>query len=165
MKVDSAEFEQIQLSLGIRFERSCKIELILQSSGQYEYFPQQRYKNTKDYPLIAGITYDTPFCEFKPDLPSARGVYLWAVDGEIIYIGEAVDLRKRFHSGYGIISLRNCFSGGQITNIKMNRVALNTIKNLGKTIEIYILMTEDHKRLEKQLLQRIPTQYNQRNNR
>lgn len=164
MKVNSAEFGQIQSSLCIRFRHYGNIELIPQSNGKFEYFPQQRYKNIKNYPLIAGITSDTPFCKFRPNLPSSKGVYLWVVDDEITYIGEAVNLCKRFNAGYGHISPRNCFLGGQSTNIKMNRVALNTIVNLGKAIEIYLFLTEDHKQLEKELLLRISTPYNKKNN-
>lgn len=35
------------------------------------------------------------------------------------YIGETDNLEKQFRQGYGNISPRNCFKGGQSTNYKM----------------------------------------------
>ena len=43
-------------------------------------------------------------------------------DGQIIYIGETAGLRQRFNMGYGNISPRNCYVGGQSTNCKMNKI-------------------------------------------
>ena len=126
--------------------------------------PQQRFNNkAKNYPYLAGIDYFTEFCHFKPNLPKESGVYLWVVNGEIIYIGEAKDLRSRFNSGYGNISPRNCFQGGQSTNVKMNRVALSYFKDR-QTIEIYVFKIAKHKEIEQYLLKRIKTPYNIQNN-
>ena len=126
-------------------------------------FPRRRFNNIKNYPFLAGIDENTEFCHFKPGLPKGKGVYLWVVDDEIIYLGEAVDLRSRFNSGYGNISPRNCFKGCQSTNVKMNRVALKLFKE-NKTIEIYIVLTQKHKEIESYLLSRINTKYNVKNN-
>jgi hypothetical protein len=38
------------------------------------------------------------------------------VDESKEYVGECRDLVKRFNSGYGQISPRNCFVGGRRTN-------------------------------------------------
>ena len=117
----------------------------------------------KNYPYLAGIDYSTEFCHFKPNLPKESGVYLWVVNDEIIYIGEAKDLRSRFNSGYGNISPRNCFKGGQSTNVKMNQVALN-YSGKKPTIEIYFIKTDGYKEIELYLLNKIDTHYNVKNN-
>lgn len=85
------------------------------------------------------------------------------VDDEIVYIGEGVNLYKRFNMGYGNISPRNCFMGGQSTNVKMNRLALK-ITSDGKSIDVYFYETAQHKDLEKSLLRLICTAYNVKNN-
>ena len=162
MKLSSNEFKQLQRSLNIEFSKACTIELI-KKDGVLEFFPQRIFTNINHYPYLKGIDENTPFCKFKPNLPPTNGVYLWVIDDEIIYIGEGVNLYKRFNSGYGNISPRNCFKGGQNTNIKMNRIALKTYYD-NKKIDIYIFETQNHKLLEKELLKQISTPYNVRDN-
>jgi len=65
--------------------------------------------------------------------------------------------------GYGTISPRNCFEGGQKTNCKMNKVVLEIYKN-GQKIDIYFYETKDYKAIEKELLESITTPYNVKNN-
>lgn len=163
MKVNDIVFLELEKELGIHFTKTAEIRLLRDENGSYVYFPQLRFNNVKNHPYLAGINESTEFCHFKPDLPKGKGVYLWVVDNEIIYLGEAVDLRSRFNSGYGNISPRNCFKGGQSTNVKMNRVALSYFKE-GKKIDIYIIKTEKHKEIEAFLLNRIFTPYNVQNN-
>ena len=106
------------------------------------------YKNVKNHDLLNGIYMDTPFCKFKmTHLSKKSGVYLWVEEGEIIYIGETNNLHRRFNSGYGQISPRNCYVGGQNTNVKMNRIALDHYMQ-GKTIDIYVCETPYNKFLE-----------------
>lgn len=163
MKICSEEFKTIEREIGARFEKYCDVEL-KEIGGSYTYKPQLRYDNKKGYPYLPGVDTSTEFCYFKPDLPKQSGDYLWVVDEKIVYIGQAKSLYDRFNSGYGHISPRNCFKGGQSTNIKMNRAALNLIKEQGKTISIYIYKTDDYDRIEKELLARIETTYNVQNN-
>ena len=65
--------------------------------------------------------------------------------------------------GYGTISPRNCFIGGQKTNCKMNNVVFNTYTN-GQKIDIYFYETKEYKAIEKELLDDIITPYNVKNN-
>ena len=79
------------------------------------------------------------------------GVYVWLDKEKIVYIGETTDLYDRFKNGYGSISPRNVFYGGQSTNCKMNYVA----KIHRKRLEIYVKECnkgEDNKKIEKKLL-------------
>jgi len=94
------------------------------------------------------------FCRFRLDEEIIdSGVYIWRINGETRYIGSAKNLKERFNNGYGIISPRNIFYGGQSTNCKMNLVVVN---NQAKKIEIYFYKTEEYreaKSVEKIILQ------------
>lgn len=162
MKINSNWFKEILKNHDLVFNKSLEINLI-KNKNNYWYFPQLNFKNYKKYSLLPGINAHTEFCKFKLDLPKTSGVYLWTVDNEIIYIGEAVNLYSRFNSGYGNISPRNCYKGGQSTNIKMNKVVVSYFKK-HKTIKIYYFLSKDHKNIEKYLLQNIKTKYNKKLN-
>ncbi len=163
MKLNSFEFQSIQNELNINFQKFCTLELIPNKDGSIYYIPQPRYNNVKRLPLLNGIEKDTPFCKFKPDIPKIRGLYLWVIDDEIVYIGEGVNLNYRFNNGYGSISPRNCYQGGQSTNVKMNRLALKIYES-NRKIDIYIFETQENKALERKLLSKISTEYNIKNN-
>lgn len=94
------------------------------------------------------------FCHFRlnKDIKDS-GVYMWVINDKIRYIGSAKNLDERFNNGYGIISPRNIFYGGQSTNCKMNRVV---VKNQNKKIEIYFYKAKNYieaKDIEKIMLQ------------
>ena len=127
-----------------------------------EYQPQAEYSNPhgKGLHSYGGGN----FCYFTIDAGNWPGVYLWIVDGEIIYIGETVKLSQRFNDGYGTIAGINCYEGGQKTNCKMNKAALELTK-AGKTIQLYFFNTKDYKNVEKELLGAINTKYNVKDNR
>jgi hypothetical protein len=85
-------------------------------------FPQSRYKNYKSTPLNK---YGTgPFCRFQiAKKAKTSGIYLIKVNQTVLYVGECENLAKRFSSnGYGGISPRNCFVGGQETNCRINNL-------------------------------------------
>ena len=66
--------------------------------------------------------------------------------------------------GYGNISPKNCFVGGQRTNCKMNKVVLQMYSE-NKKIDIYFFETKSYKTVEEDLLLSIETPYNVKNNR
>ncbi len=106
---------------------------------------------------------DGAFCHFSIHADDVAGVYLWVVDGEIIYIGETVKLRQRFNSGYGEIRPVNCYVVGQSTNCKMNKV-VRTLFLEGKRVLLYFFQTNENKRVELELLRQIRTRYNVKDN-
>lgn len=53
--------------------------------------------------------------------------------------------------------------GGQSTNCKMNKVVMEYYK-CGKPISLYFHQTEDHKYVELDLLKKIETRYNAKDN-
>lgn len=125
-----------------------------------KYYPQNRYNNRDQ--LALNCHGQGAFCRFSVDAPSAPGVYLWVVEGEIIYIGEAVNLASRFKD-YGRISPRNCFFKGRSTNCKMNKVVMEYYEK-HTPIDLYFHETENHKQLELVLLRQYHTKYNVKNN-
>jgi len=102
-----------------------------------------------------------PFCRFKiPTTWSGKtGVYLIMMDGQPMYAGECVDLAGRFNSGYGNISPRNCFPGGQPTNCRLNRLILEAAQN-HRSINLYFHPTSRHKEVEKELLRAVVPPWN-----
>lgn len=115
---------------GFPFNKICQIIPELNEDGlPKEYKPQAEYKNNKNISLHK-YGYG-PFCRFK--IPSEYngkiGVYVIKVGDQIKYVGECEDLGKRFNMGYGVISPRNCYKGGQSTNCRINNLILQMFKN------------------------------------
>lgn len=116
--------------------------------------PQSRYVNTRNLPLHkygAG-----PFCKFSvpPNAYGKTGVYAVLFDGVAKYVGECEDLGRRFNMGYGNISPRNCFEGGQQTNCRINHHVLMEGKK-GSSAELFFHETEDRFRLESTLIRKL----------
>lgn len=101
-----------------------------------EFMPQHRYRNaaTKDlHSWGAG-----PFCRFRIARSRKQGgLYVVTLDNDPVYVGECVDLSRRFGpNGYGGISPRNCFVGGQPTNCRINTAILSAVKEQ-QTIDLW----------------------------
>lgn len=126
-----------------------------------KYYPQAEYNNKEYLPLLHHG--HGAFCRFSIQANNCPGVYLWVVNSQIIYIGETEGLQRRFNMGYGRISPRNCYVGGQSTNCKMNKAVL-TLYEQGKIVSLFFYNTEDYKRVELDLLEKINTPYNMKNN-
>ena len=91
-----------------------------------------------------------PFARLKmPPLPEDPGLYIWEVDGQVMYVGQTrTPLRKRLGSqGYATISNYNTFArqpgrtnGGQQTNCRINALA-NRALAAGQEIRIWYRAT------------------------
>ena len=106
-----------------------------------EFMPQARYtkaNTTRLNPYGGG-----PFCRFLiPNAPHLDGVYGLTADDNVIYIGEAQDLARRWGlSQYGSIQPKNCYVGGQSTNCNINARVLRSTK-AGKRLDLFFLETE-----------------------
>jgi len=124
-----------------------------------EYQPHLRYYNKNNHRLNK---YGRgPFCKFM--IPSGylgkKGVYLILVNDKILYIGKCVDLDARYNNGYGNISPRNCFEGGQNTNCKNNSLILSEFKK-GCKIELKFYETDNYSRIEEELIKEIDPKWN-----
>src|SRR3989344_4229697 len=133
-----------------RFHKICDIRPVQNGSGAVsEFLPQEQYINEQNLALNKyGVG---PFCKFKiPNNHHTSGVYAIVVDGNIKYIGECQNLSSRYNMGYGNISPRNCFIGGQETNCRINNLILNATKS-GALISLWFMESEDYKKVEMEL--------------
>lgn len=114
------------------------------------FMPQEQYDNADGLALHAYG--QGPFCRFRLESsPGLEGVYAFVQGDDVLYVGECVDLQQRFNIGYGQISPRNCFTGGQPTNCRINALVLNASSS-GTTIEVWFCLTEDRKAAERALI-------------
>ena len=142
------------------FEHVCDIEPTRSPDGTVtQFMPQGRYHNARNLPLN---TYAAgPFCKFTiSGRFHVSGVYVLTVDTELRYIGECADLSKRFNMGYGNISPKNCFKGGQETNCRLNNL-LYTAALVGARISLWFLKTAHYKSVEAQLRRTLNPPWNQ----
>lgn len=107
-----------------------------------EFMPQERYSKSGSTRLNRhGIG---PFCRFRlRGLSETAGVYVLTVNDKVKYVGRAQNFAERWGSrGYGTISPRNCYHGGQPTNCKVNnRILLS--RSVGARIDLWFHQTED----------------------
>ena len=144
---------------GYEFEHICDIEPARDKDGLVRQFmPQGRYKNTRNLPLNhygAG-----PYCKFKiPSRLRGSGVYALTVDNEVRYVGECANLSARFNVGYGNISPKNCFKGGQETNCRLNNLVYLAAQG-GGHISLWFFRTADFKSLEAALRSTLNASWN-----
>lgn len=135
---------------GYRFERVSDLAPVRVKDGTVRSFmPQNQYANEYGLPLNK---YGTgPFCKFTaPQSYQKAGVYLLVVGSDIRYVGECANLSARFNNGYGNISPRNCYKGGQETNCRINNL-IYTSSTEGETLSLFFYETADYKSVEARL--------------
>jgi hypothetical protein len=129
------------------FEHVCDIEPLRETDGSLtQHMPQVRYRNARNLPLNR---YGSgPFCKFKiPNRFQVSGVYVLTVDEQLRYVGECANLSARFNAGYGNISPKNCFKGGQETNCRLNNL-LYAALSAGQRISLWFFRTTNYKSAE-----------------
>ena len=135
---------------GRTFQFICDIEPLRDPGGAIQqYLPQSRYAKASTEQINrygAG-----PFCKFKiPHNLRVSGVYALTVGDAVRYIGECADFSARFNNGYGNISPRNCYKGGQETNCRLNNLVFIAATS-GEAIRLWFLSTDDYKAVEARL--------------
>ncbi len=147
--IDSYEFKYI-----------CEIKPEVDLKGDFlEFSPQYLYNNQDNIPL--NRYGKGPFCKFKitNEYKGRAGVYIIKINGEVKYIGECEDLSDRYNIGYGQISPRNCFIGGQPTNCKINAYILNSVKS-GAIVQLLFYETQDRFNVERILIEKYNPEWN-----
>lgn len=123
-----------------------------------EYSSQGRYQGADNVPLHR-YGHGT-FCRFRINVPTGRaGVYAMVVDGAVRYIGECVDLLRRFNTGHGNISPRNSYEHGQPTNCKINQHVLDETK-AGRQVNVYFHSSSQRKSIEACLIEMYSPRWN-----
>jgi hypothetical protein len=82
------------------------------------------------------------------------------VDEELRYVGECASLSARFNAGYGNISPRNCFKGGQETNCRLNNL-IYMAATAGGHISLWFFQTADYESVEAFLRTTLDPAWNQ----
>jgi len=146
--------------LNYEFEYVQELAPVTDMHGAIKLFhPEEKYNNVKNHKLLSAGT--GPFCRFSinPKWASVSGVYVFYIDDELRYIGQCLDFAQRFNIGYGTISPRCCYEGGQSTNCKMNKVVLAAYEN-GQKVDLYFYATHDYDRVEFDLIQHFKPTHN-----
>jgi hypothetical protein len=141
------------------FDFVCQIDVIRDDVGRVvEFMPQSRYSKAAEIPLNRyGLG---PFVKFKiPRNYRKSGVYGLTDAEGLRYIGEAADLSARYNNGYGNISPRNCYKGGQETNCRLNALIYQTIAN-GLLPELWFHETPNYKMIEAELRRELTPEWN-----
>jgi hypothetical protein len=146
---------------GYEFDYVCEIEPFRSENGSVQsLLPMGRYRNARH--LMLNRYGRGPFCKFRiPNTQHMSGVYGLLVGDELTfrYLGECVHLSNRFNAGYGNISPRNCFKGGQETNCRLNNLVFETTQ-AGKRVSLWFFRTADHKTVEKVLFGALQLNWN-----
>lgn len=78
-----------------------------------------------------------------------------------MYVGLCDNLSARFNAGYGNISPKNCYEGGQPTNCKVNTKILQEAL-FGNMLQLWFFRTVNKTLVEQQLIQQIKPPWNGR---
>ena len=128
------------------------------SGAIIELMPQEQYKKSDSVPLHKHG--HGTFSRFKISVQKGLvGVYALLADGAVRYIGECKNLGKRINAGYGNISPKNCYKGGQSTNCKINRRVLDATRASGR-VDLYCCPTPRRKPIERQLIEKYRPPWN-----
>jgi hypothetical protein len=152
------EAERIKLG-NYDFERICEINPECDADGSIKRFtPQSRYRNSGNIRL--NKYGQGPFCRFRiPSHHHEAGVYAIIVDSVVSYIGECENLSSRYNMGYGNISPRNCFVGGQETNCRVNTLIYRASTE-GRQITLWFFKTKAFKSVEQELRALLKPEWN-----
>jgi hypothetical protein len=143
------------------FARVCEIQPERDRAGQVRSFtPHEHSPNSRSLPLH--VYGSGPFCRFRipSDLP-LEGVYLLVVRDIVRYVGECENLSRRYNAGYGQISPRSCFIGGQSTNCKVNGLLFAAAVQ-HDPIDLWFHRTDNRWRVESDLIARLQPDWNGR---
>jgi len=146
---------------GFSFRPACEIAVRRRTDGEIETdTPHLRSPLRKGGRLLKGG--EGPFCKFNcPSGLKDAGVYLICCDDHVCYVGQSgTGLSQRFGSpGYGSIQPRNCYQGGQSTNIWINANVLQaSIAN--REISVWFLPSQGLDEVEKAIKSRFSPPWN-----
>jgi hypothetical protein len=119
--------------------------------------PQERYEKRSQYRLHRYG--DGAFCRFRLSASASSGVYAFVVGEQIRYVGECVDLGSRMNTGYGNISPKNCYEGGQQTNCRVNQLVLAEAQR-GNVIAVWFYACANHKQVEPEVIRAVSPPWN-----
>ncbi len=106
---------------------------------------------------------DAVYCTFKladGEWLALRGLYAYAVDGHLTYIGRCRDsFGQRVNAGYGTIAPKNCYRDGQSTNCHLNAL----VNQHHQSVRFYVYPMENEDEIvaaESELIARFQPPWN-----
>lgn len=156
----SGKYNQLEMNVaGRKFHFICNLEPIRELDRSVRQFmPQNRNRNHLELHTYG----NGPFCKFKIESSlDACGVYLLVltVDDQVQYVGGCANLSKAVNHGFGNISPRNCFKGGQETNCRLNHL-IYTAATTEKHIALWFSETSDYKAVKRSILEKLNPPWN-----
>ena len=124
--------------------------------------PQQRYKDANSTPVHQ---YGWgPFCKFSisGDWDEKSGVYILMTDNKFLYVGETKNLERQLNRGFGHISPRHCFKGGQQTNCRINSLIRESAIE-GTSINLFFHETDNRRATKQELINELEPAWNKAN--
>lgn len=145
--------------LGRFFVDLGPIEVLRNEVGSpVQLLPQSRYAKAATAPMHGYG--DGPFCKFSiKGLPGQAGVYVLQNRNRVVYVGKARNLAERFSMGYGNISPKNCYIGGQQTNCRINALILQAAIE-GIEVHLSFFVCEDCDSFENALISHYAPNWN-----
>jgi hypothetical protein len=128
-----------------------------------ELLPQPRYRSAASSHLHGYG--DGPFCRFRIGKGNrGAGLYILTRSDTPVYAGECANLDRRWGpGGYGGISPRNCYHGGQQTNCRINAAILAAAMG-GHHLKLWFVAidgnTEARRNCETELIQHLRPAWN-----
>lgn len=121
---------------GYPFQLVGSLDLERDASGAIlRDMPQARYRKAATARLHrygAG-----PFCRFRLVTDAGAGVYAFVIVDAVMYIGRSRGrLAGRINPGYGRISPRHCYIGGQEPSCRVNNLILQA-RESGDVVEVW----------------------------
>ncbi len=106
--------------------------------------PQHRFRNERNLPLSKYG--QGPFCRFQVAKGWRQsGVFVLANGDNPLYVGECQNLEDRWGTkGFGGISPRNCYKGGQDTNCRINNLIYEKTRT-GENFDLWFHSIEGDK--------------------
>lgn len=144
---------------GFDFVDLGEIEFLRDESGRIQRLhPQKLFSNPDGLSLHRYGNLE--YCKFSvPGLPKGPGVYAFASEDEVLYIGKASKISKRFMPGYRLISPRMCFTRGPETTCRINATILSEALE-GVRIHVHVLETAEYGKVEEALLKTVTPKWN-----
>jgi len=128
-----------------------------------EFLHELKLKGSLFYKVFLNPYGDEVYCSFKiadPSVVQSRGVYIYAVEDRIRYVGRCLDnFGKRINQGYGRIHPKNCYLDGQSTNCRLNSL----IAKHRDVVRFYVCILDDVseiKLLESEILKSLSPEWN-----
>ena len=124
-----------------------------------EFMPQSRYGRAGTMRLNRNG--NGPFCRLSvKGLPSTTAVYAVTIGSALAYVGKARNLARRWGPmGYGRISPRNCYEGGQSTNCKVNHNILEAARE-GRQVDLWFHEALAPRLIESRLIRKLAPPWN-----